>query len=84
MIGTLERLLIYIFVIVGQYSAIGFLVTAKSILRFGEIKSSAATGSDNRKEPEYVLIGTLMSVAWAIAVGLLTLKMIQLLGVEAH
>ena len=79
LIGTLERSLVYQFVIIGQYSAIGFLLTAKSILRFGEIKSDA----DGRKQPEYVLIGTLMSVAWAIAAGLLTLKVLSILPADA-
>jgi len=48
-------------------SAVGFLVTAKSIFRFGEL-----TKSQNRKEAEYITIGTLMSFGIAFAVSLVT------------
>lgn len=34
LIGNLERILTIIFVIIGQYEAIGFIIAAKSILRF--------------------------------------------------
>ncbi len=55
-IGQLERALIFLFVMAGQPSAIGFLIAAKSILRFGDIKGGA-----HRMEAEYIIIGTLMS-----------------------
>jgi multisubunit Na+/H+ antiporter MnhC subunit len=71
LIGQLERFLIFLFVITNQYTALGFLITAKTILRFGEIKTGDTATAESRKEPEYVLIGTLMSVAWAVAIGLL-------------
>ena len=61
-IGYLERLLIFIFVMVGSYEAIGFLVTAKSILRFGESRK-------DRKYAEYVLLGTLASILCATVIG---------------
>ena len=60
-IGWLERFLILTFVILKQYGAIGLLVAAKSIFRF----------SESRKVGEYVLIGTLLSFAIAILVGLI-------------
>ena len=60
MIGRLERLLIYLFVLIGAPTAIGFLVTAKSILRFGEIKDR-----ESRRLAEYIIIGTLMSFGFA-------------------
>jgi len=63
MIGQLERALIFLFIIVGQPVAIGFLIMAKSILRFGEIKDH-----DNRMEAEYIIIGTLLSFLYAILV----------------
>ena len=66
-IGRLERVLVLTFVLMGQYNAIGFLIAAKSILRFGEI-SGARPGS--RKMAEYVLIGTMLSLLFALAVGL--------------
>ena len=56
----------YTFVITGEAGSIGFLIAAKSVLRFNDIK-----GSDARKEAEYVLIGTLMSFAFSILTGLL-------------
>ena len=41
------------FVLVGHYEAIGFLIAAKSILRFGEIRDSR-----DRQEVEYILKGS--------------------------
>ena len=63
-IGKLERALIFILIGIGQPAGIGFLVAAKSILRFEEAK----------KQPlaEYVLIGTLWSFSLAIALATLT------------
>jgi len=62
-IGILERIAITTLVIFNQYSAIGFILAAKSIARFKEL--------DDRKFAEYYLIGTLMSSLFALAVGLL-------------
>ena len=59
-IGYTERLLIYTLMLLHQYTAIGLLVTAKSILRFNE-----------RKTSEYILFGTLLSFSIAILVGIL-------------
>jgi hypothetical protein len=66
-IGQLERLLIFILVLIGQASAIGFLVAAKSIFRFGELKDH-----ENRLQAEYIVIGTLMSFSFAILASYLT------------
>lgn len=60
-IGWLERLLIFLLVLMRQPSAIGFLIAAKSILRFGEIKEPT-----QRKVAEYIIIGTFLSFAWAL------------------
>ncbi|MFB6098919.1 MAG: hypothetical protein ABEK84_07400 [Salinibacter sp.] len=65
-IGLAERLLIYVFVLAGAPSAIGFLVTAKSLFRFGEV-----TGEQQRRHAEYVIIGTLVSFAYAVTVSYL-------------
>lgn len=65
-IGMLERILILTFFFMNQFSAIGFLVAAKSVLRFGDIRDS-----HNRKSAEYILIGTMISFAAAIFTGLL-------------
>lgn len=70
LIGYLERALILTFVLLEQWEAIGFLLTAKSILRFNDIK-----GDEQRSLSEYVLLGTLVSFAVSIAVGLTVLKL---------
>jgi len=67
-IGVLERMLILTFILIGEFSSIGFLIAAKSILRF-----SAKTNTQQRKRSEYVLIGTLMSFLCAILVSLVLL-----------
>jgi len=68
-IGQLERFLILTFILVDQFAAIGFLLAAKSILRFGDTKEK-----NHRKINEYVLVGTMTSFSITIAFGLL-LKM---------
>jgi hypothetical protein len=65
-IGILERTLIYIFVLSGNVMAIAFLITAKTIFRFGEIKDHS-----RRKEAEYILIGTLFSFSLALLIAYL-------------
>ncbi len=67
LIGQWERALIFLFIGLGQPGSIGFLVAAKSIFRFGELKER-----ENRMEAEYITIGTLMSFGWAIAVSYAT------------
>ena len=37
-IGILERVIVFILVLLNQYSAIGLVIAAKSILRFNEIR----------------------------------------------
>ncbi len=63
-IGIFERILVLTFILINNFSAIGFLIGAKSILRFSDTKGA-------RKQTEYVLIGTLMSFTICIAIGLL-------------
>jgi hypothetical protein len=65
-IGMLERLFVFCFIITGHFEAIGFLLAAKSIFRFGDLSEAK-----DRKLTEYVLIGTLLSFGIAIATGLL-------------
>ena len=59
-IGNVERMLTLVFVMLGQYEAIGFLLAAKSLLRFREIDTVKS---------EYVLVGTLLSFGIAILSG---------------
>lgn len=65
-IGIIERLLIFGFIMIGKWEAVGFLLAAKSIFRFGDLR-----GSNDRKLTEYVLIGTLTSFSIAILIGML-------------
>ncbi len=62
LIGNLERIITIIFVIIGQYEAIGFIITAKSILRFKDTDTA---------KTEYVLAGTFLSFGIALLCGLL-------------
>lgn len=64
LIGKLERALIFLLVFMGQPGGVGFLIAAKSIIRFEEAK----------KQPlaEYVLIGTLWSFGLAMAIAVFT------------
>jgi hypothetical protein len=65
-IGILERLFVFCFIITNHFEAIGFLLAAKSIFRFGDLKEAK-----DRKLTEYVLIGTLLSFGIALLTGLL-------------
>ena len=73
-IGVLERLFVFTFVITNHWEAIGFLLAAKSVFRFGDL-----TSSRDRKLTEYILIGTLLSFGFAIFLGVLYLYVLNLL-----
>lgn len=62
-IGIVERIIILVFVLYNQFSAIGLLVAAKGIIRFNE---------KDRQEikTEYLVTGTLMSIGLAILTGI--------------
>lgn len=63
-IGIAERIIILIFVLNNEYTAIGLLVAAKGIIRFNE---------KDRPEikTEYLVIGTLLSIVLAVVTGLI-------------
>ncbi|MEI6049332.1 MAG: DUF3307 domain-containing protein [Bacteroidota bacterium] len=61
LIGIIERWLVLRFILLNQFEAVGFLLAAKSILRFKEAETLKS---------EYVLIGTMLSFAIAIAFGI--------------
>lgn len=63
-IGITERIIVWLLVLQGQFSAIGLLVTAKGIIRFNEKDRQEA-------KTEYLVIGTLLSIGFAIVAGLL-------------
>lgn len=65
-IGMLERLFVFGFILIQQWAAIGLLIAAKSVFRFGDLNKGK-----NRKLTEYVLIGTLLSFGLAILSGML-------------
>jgi hypothetical protein len=65
-IGIIERILILTFILINEWAPIGFLLAAKSVFRFGDLKE----GKDHKKT-EYILIGTLLSFTFAIFLGLM-------------
>lgn len=69
-IGLIERRLIIFFMFIQQFAAIGFLITAKSILRFSDINQSKGEQHNYiTDKSEYVLIGTFVSISIAAACG---------------
>lgn len=64
-IGIVERILVLTFTLIGSFEAIGFLLAAKSVFRFGDLKDKT-----DHKRTEYILIGTLLSFMIAIFIGL--------------
>lgn len=65
-IGILERLFVFVFILTDHWEGVGFLITAKSVFRFGDLRKSK-----QRKLTEYILIGTLLSFGIAMGIGLL-------------
>ncbi len=64
LIGTIERIVILIFFGIKQYSAIGLILTAKSIARYDKI-------TKEKNFAEYYLLGTLISALVGIVVSLM-------------
>jgi len=73
-IGFLERLLILIFILLGKWEGVGFLLAAKSVFRFGDLKEPKET-----KLTEYVVIGTFLSFFIAILTGIITSQLLTML-----
>lgn len=65
-IGILERLLVFVFIIVNHWEGVGFMIAAKSVFRFSDLAEAK-----QRKLTEYVLIGTLLSFGIAVLTGIL-------------
>ena len=72
MIGLLERAFIFLLILFNSPIGIGFLLTAKSVLRFD-------TTRKGQRASEYVIIGTLASFGWAMAIAFLTKEAITLI-----
>ena len=71
-IGILERLFVFVFILTNHWEGVGFLIAAKSVFRFGDLKKSK-----DRKLTEYILIGTLLSFGLAIIIALATIYLIK-------
>ena len=71
-IGMVERVLILTFVLLNQFAGVGFLLAAKSVFRFGDLKEK-----NDHKMTEYVMLGTLLSVAITLFIGLITLYIVK-------
>lgn len=66
-IGILERFIAFAFILLNHWEGVGFLITAKSVFRFGDIRNAS-----DRKMTEYFLIGSLLSYGIAIFSGIIT------------
>lgn len=71
LIGLLERGLVFLLLLVGQPGGVGFLIAAKSVLRFDTAREQSAG--------EYVIIGTLASFGWALLFGYGTIALLSVL-----
>ncbi len=72
LIGNLERLLIFIAIIIQEYSLVGIVIALKTIARYKEL--------DDQDKSEYFLIGSLFSLLWAVSIGVLVLLIIKEIG----
>jgi len=72
LIGLLERAMIFLLVLAGEPAGIGFLIAAKSVLR---IEATFADGKKHHPAAEYIIIGTLASFAWAMAISFATVAL---------
>lgn len=70
-IGIIERILVLAFTLAGKFEAIGFLLAAKSVFRFGDLNNPG-----DRMRTEYILIGTLLSFSISVLTGLLIVKLV--------
>lgn len=71
-IGGLERILTLLLVLGGEAAGVGFLIAAKSILRFGELQKQG------RRVSEYIIIGTMMSFTAALVIAFITKALLAL------
>ena len=62
LIGTLERVISLALILIDQFAAVGFIIAAKSLLRFRDTATART---------EYLLIGTLLSFGIVILLGII-------------
>lgn len=70
-IGWLERFLTVTFLLLDAPTAVGLVLAAKGIIRYGEIRELR-----EQKVAEYVLVGTMLSLSWAVLVGALVRRLL--------
>lgn len=80
-IGSLERLLIIVLVLSEMPELIGFILAAKSILRFPEIRH-ADSDPHARAMAEYVIIGTLLSLLTGLIIAFAVRRLWQVYSVS--
>jgi hypothetical protein len=68
LIGIAERLLILTLILAGQYSGVGLVVAAKSVLRYNDLRDS-----HDRALTEYILLGSLLSFGLTLLVAIILL-----------
>lgn len=71
-IGMMERILVFLFIVLNHWEGVGFLLAAKSVFRIGDL-----TKSHEVRLTEYILIGTLLSFGIAIGVALAYQKLLK-------
>jgi len=74
-IGCLERVFLLTFILFDYLPGAAILLGLESLFRFGEIRDPR-----NRKETEYILIGTMLSFAFAVAVGVVIKALLKTLA----
>ncbi|QCT74816.1 hypothetical protein [Macrococcoides canis] len=73
LIGYIERMLVILFFILGEYTAIGLVIASKSILRFNDLKDDGLNHNPDKidKKSEYILLGTMLSLLIGIINGII-------------
>lgn len=69
-IGILERSLIFVFILINQPIAVGFLIAAKSLLRI-------ESDPKQHRRMEYILVGTLFSFLLAVLFSIFTRELLS-------
>ncbi|MBV2128719.1 DUF3307 domain-containing protein [Arsukibacterium indicum] len=71
LIGIAERLVILTLILAGQYSGVGLVVAAKSVLRYNDLRDS-----HDRALTEYILLGSLLSFGLTLLVAIVLLAIL--------
>ncbi len=71
-IGMMERILVFVFIVLNHWEGVGFLLAAKSVFRIGDL-----TKSHEVRLTEYILIGTLLSFGIAIGIAFAYQKLLK-------